>query len=1070
MPRGEDMASFDRPQTWSAALFAFGCAVAMVLAHYVGPAPRFLLPAVLGAALLVAVMVHFMLLSGRRRRSALLEDARLAAIVSGSSDAVIGTDLAGVVTSWNQAAENIFGYRADEALGHTVSRLIVPEDWQLQESAILASVARGEFVKRFHTQRRRHDGRLLDVSVTVAPIRDSRGRVVGAAKLLHDMSAEFAAYRHIMELNASLEKQVAERTERLEVQERFLHTVIEAMPGLVGYWDTALHCRFANHAYEDWFGRDEKEMIGISARELFGADAFRTVQPHLEAALRGEPQAFERVHVKPDGKVSHALAHYLPDVADARVRGVIVVVTDVSAIKEAEQVLVEARRRAEEATQAKSEFIANMSHEIRTPMNAIVGLSHLMQQMALPELALEMVERIRASGHSLLGIVNDILDFSKIEAGRLEVEHTEFDLAAVLDSLGTLMAAAQGTRALELLIDPPPPGVRHLVGDSLRLSQVLVNLAGNAIKFTERGEVRVRVDHVDATQRHRSVAAGAPVRLRFTVSDTGAGIPFDKQALVFDAFRQADSSTTRSHGGTGLGLTISARLVELMGGKLALASVPGQGSSFSFELGFGRAPSPADEEQGARPRRLLCVAEHNGLRDNLVVVARSLGWSCEAVADAEQAANRLAMPVAPGFDAVLIDWRCGGAEGQQAARLVRERAAARQTAVVLVVGPHERTLLHAQPGWERFGATLGKPVTPATLAAAVDGALNPEDAPLAAPRRTARPAARAAMRLAGLRVLVADDSEINRDVAERILSAEGASVVLAMDGRGAIEVLAREAGRIDLVLMDMQMPVMDGHAATREIRATPSLARLPVIALTAGAYESQRKLAMDAGVDAFVAKPFDVDELIGLIQSLTRRSGSPAPVPERRVFDRERAQRIWPQPADLARQLARFIASHGDADMALCALGANEQGARLHKLKGAAAQLGFEQLADEAARLERELAAGKGIDVTRLSAALSAAQIVAAEAQALVRQSADPTTRRQDDAAALSLGPRLARLADALEHEDVGALECLLEPAPPDVADSAWTALRRAVTEYDFRTATALLSAIEETEHTRTES
>jgi len=911
--------------------------------------------------------------------------------------------------------------------------------------------------------------------VTVAPIRDARGRVVGAAKLLHDMSAEFAAYRHIMELNASLEKQVVERTERLEVQERFLHTVIDAMPGLVGYWDTTLHCRFANHAYLDWFGRDEQQMIGISARELFGADAFEIVRPHLEAALRGEPQAFERVHVKPDGAVSHGLAHYLPDVADAQVRGIVVVVTDISAIKEAELVLVEARRKAEEATRAKSEFIANMSHEIRTPMNAIVGLSHLLQQMALPELGLEMVERIRASGHSLLGIVNDILDFSKIEAGRLEVEHTEFDLATVLDSLGTLMASALGARAIELLIDPPPPNARYLIGDSLRLGQVLVNLAGNAIKFTERGEVRVRVEHLETATRGRLVPAtmspSPPVRLRFTVSDTGAGIPQDKQSLVFDAFRQADSSTTRSHGGTGLGLTISSRLVELMGGRLALQSRAGQGSSFFFELGFERAAPPLESIDAVPPRRVLCVAEHAGLRDNVVAVARSLGWPCEAVIDAAQAADRVGMPAGPGFDAVLIDWRCGDADGPRAARLVRERAGARHAVVVLMVTPHERSLLQSQPGWETLGATLSKPVTPATLLAAVEGALNPVAQTLLAtarsiPRsRTGAPV----MRLVGLRVLVADDSEINRDVAERILAAEGASVVLAMDGRGAVEALAREAGRIDIVLMDMQMPVMDGHAATREIRATPSLAKVPVIALTAGAYESQRQLAMEAGVDAFVAKPFDVEALIALLQRLTRRaSAGPAPAAERRTFDRERAQRVWPQPEDLARQLGRFVASHGGAAEALRSLTPGEQGARLHKLKGAAGQLGFEQLADEAARLERELAAGVELDTARLSAALAAAKAVADELGAAAGGGA--RVELAAHAAGQALRPRLARLNAALEHEDVAELEQLLEPTPGDVPDSAWAALRLAVRDYDFRTAAALLHALEEPEHTRTES
>jgi len=1038
------------------------------------PAPaRYMLPAGLGAALLAAVTVHFMLLSASRRRRAVIEDARLAAIVSGASDAVIGTDLAGVVTSWNHAAETIFGYPAAEAIGRTVGALIVPLDWQHQEAAILASIARGDVVQRFNTQRRRRDGRLLDVSVTASPIRDAAGRIVGAAKTLHDMSAEFAAYRHIMELNASLEAQVVERTARLEEQERFLHAVIDTMPGLVGYWDTTLRCRFANHAYLDWFGRDAAQMVGVAARELFGAELFAQVEPHLLAALRGERQVFERTHVKPNGAVGYALAHYLPDVKDGRVRGIVVVTTDITAIKQAEQVLVDARRKAEDATLAKSEFIANMSHEIRTPMNAIVGLSHLLLQMTLPTLALEMVQRIRASGHALLGIVNDILDFSKIEAGRLEVERAPFDLAAVLDSLATLMASALGARPLELLIDAPPPGCRHLVGDSLRLGQVLVNLAGNAIKFTDSGEVRVRIERVErsaprAAARKPSDATG-PVTLRFSVSDTGAGIAADKQALVFEAFRQADSSTTRSHGGTGLGLTISSRLVELMGGRLALASRPGQGSSFSFELRLERAPAEAADAAPA-PQRLLCAAAHAGLRDNLVGVARSLGWQCEAVADAAEAAARAGLPVGPGFDAVLLDWHCGGSEGLQAARLVRERAGARDVAVVLLVTPHQRALLQALPGWEaQLGATLSKPVTPATLAAAVQAARDPaaREALRAVPHGRA-----AAMRLAGLRVLVADDSEINRDVAERILAAEGASIVLAVDGRTALEALARE--RVDLVLMDMQMPVMDGYAATREIRATPRLAALPVIALTAGAYRSQREQAQQAGVDAFVAKPFEVEELIGLVQRLARRAEAPVQAP--RVFDRARAARVWPRPEDLARQLGRFVASHGDAADALARLAPTEQAARLHKLRGAAAQLGFEQLADAAARLERELGAGGALDTERLAAALAAARAVAAAEAAGAGAGATAGAEPAPPAARVRPQPELgfaqhcAALAAALAQQDMGALERLLGAAPAEADAAAWAGLREAVNAYDFDGAAARLHAIEEeSASTRTE-
>ncbi|WP_197026558.1 response regulator [Hylemonella gracilis] len=1046
-------------------------------------APRQVAALIVLASALIAALLHVSLVNGQRRRKAWIEDARLAAILDGASDAIIGKDLQGRVTSWNRAAAQIFGYAASEAVGQKLADLIIPAQKHAEDASILARIQRGETVASLVTQRLRRDGTLVDVMLTASPVRDANGRVVGSASTLHDMTDELNARESILELNATLEAQVRERTSRLAASERFLHSLIDALPGLVSYWDTDLRCRYSNRTYQAWFGRSPEEMNGISRQELLGEELFRLNEPYIQGALRGEPQVMERAVTLPDGRTIHTLANFLPVFEEGVVCGYIVVSTDVTVLKQAEEALIKAKQKAEDATQAKSDFLANMSHEIRTPMNAILGLCYLLEQQALAPASREMVQKIHGAGRTLLTIINDVLDFSKIEAHHMVIEQVPFRLADVLDHLAGIMSASLGNKPVELIVGPAPEGGNFLMGDRLRLGQVLVNLASNAIKFTAHGEVEVRVDRLPD-------AGDGRILLRFSVRDTGIGIPSDKLEMIFHAFSQADTSTTRSFGGTGLGLAISRHLVALMGGRLQVHSVPEQGSEFHFELSF----EPSNPVDSALPDmthlRVLVADDHEATRKVLVDIAHSLGWHADAVATGTEAVNRVTQASVQAYDLLLLDWHMPGMDGLDAAAQIRELSQRDSAPIIIMVTAYERERLSGQAGVQATDAIICKPITSSGLYNAVLEARRHRGELQAEVSRT-----RAMQRLRNLRVLVVDDSEINRDVARSILAGEGAVVASAQDGQTALTMLRQQPDAYDIVLMDMQMPVMDGYVTTRHMRSIDALARLPVIALTAGAFSTQRVSALEAGVDEFVAKPFEVDQLVQVILDLVRRSRvrtgpsrrEDEPVPallpqlprqdttaQPQVLNVQRVLRVWGEPANLANYLRRFAASHQNTAHQLAQLPPEAAAALAHQVKGAAAQLGLEQVADLAGRLEPLLRRGE--DAQDLLGALPIA--MEAAFQAIANYSAQSSegmdmgvasaTGSEPSGSALSssawagdLASGLAQLREALRCDDPALVEPLLDALSARIPAHHLSALRSAIAAYDFRGAEGLVRALD---------
>jgi PAS domain S-box-containing protein len=476
---------------------------------------------------------------------------------------------------------------------------------------------------------------------------------------------------------AQLESLVHERTRALSQAELFARTIADNLPGRIVYWDRDLRCLFANRLYCEWFGFRREDIVGRTVDEIFPAARWRPVEPQIQAVLAGQPQLFEREETDLQGHAATTLVQFLPDVADGgEVRGFYVLALDITERKLASQrlqalnaELVAERDKAQAAARAKTAFLANMSHEIRTPMNAIIGLTHLMQRDTRDAVGQERLGKIADAAHHLMGIINDVLDLSKIDAGKLELEALDFDLEEMLARSCSMVAGPAHAKGLALQVDAQdlPLQVR---GDPTRLSQVLVNLLGNAVKFTERGAVTLR-----GTLLERDAKS---LRLRFEVRDTGIGIEPERVGRLFDAFEQSDSSTTRRFGGTGLGLAVTRQLVELMGGTVGVESTPGVGSLFWVTVRVQPAATPTarshadDPPQPAPHPRLgarVLLAEDNAVNQE---VARELlrAAGCEVdVADNGQRAVEMAR--AGGYDLILMDVQMPELDGIEASRQIR---------------------------------------------------------------------------------------------------------------------------------------------------------------------------------------------------------------------------------------------------------------------------------------------------------------------------------------------------------------------------------------------------------------
>jgi two-component system sensor histidine kinase/response regulator len=546
-------------------------------------------------------------------------------------------------------------------------------------------------------------------------------------------------------------------------------------------------------------------------------------------------------------------------------------VMDVTSRKRVQEAIEKARQAAEDANQAKSDFLANMSHEIRTPMNAVIGFSDLALKTDLTPRQKDYVSKIHNAGVSLLGLINDILDFSKIEAGRLEMEQVDFSLEQVLDGVTSLVSPSTYAKGLELLLNIAEDIPVDLVGDPHRLNQVLVNLLGNSVKFTQTGEVELRATVSEIT--------GEKVKLRFSVRDTGIGMTAEQTTKLFQPFTQADSSTTRKYGGTGLGLSIVRRLIEMMSGQIWVESEPGKGTTFIFTAWFGWG-SKAVRISRTIPEILdgmhvLVVDDNSVAREMMRNVLQSLRFRAQAAGSGAEAVEEVSKAAGDDpFGLVLMDCQMPGMDGIEATRRIRSESGLEKGPAVFMLSASGGSEEEREHALEAGAANLlVKPCTPSTL---FDAIIEYFAAPHLSEKTGPLRGTPQVHPLEGARVLLVEDNEINQQIATELLSAAGIDVVVAANGRDALDKVLQGDDSYDIVLMDIQMPDMDGYEVTRRIREEARFADLPIIAMTAHALVQEKQKAADAGMNDHISKPIDPQAMFETLRRHYRKARAPA--------------------------------------------------------------------------------------------------------------------------------------------------------------------------------------------------
>ena len=958
----------------------------------------------------------------------------------------------------NQAAAKIFGYSSrEEIIGKTPLDMAAPTQYDGSDSAAASqrrdqsALSRG--IESFEWRHQRPNGEIWDAMVHLMAF-TYRGRRLLQATLDDITEAKMTG-------------------EALRQSRQLLESVLENSPAVIYAKLRDGRYTFINREWELVCNLTRQQVLGRTDLDLFPTEIAEQFRSNDLAVMTAGSlvESEERVD-SPSGEQLF-LSKKVPLISsNGEVEGLCGISTNITNIRRTELALREAKAAAEDATKAKSEFLANMSHEIRTPLNAIIGLSHLCLRADLSERQHDYVSKIRAAGASLLDLINSILDFSKIEAGKLDLVVSRFAMDEVLEKLLTLVAQKVQDKGIELLFDVAPDIPPALLGDPLRLGQILTNLLSNAVKFTEHGEIRLV-----AEIRER---VGDRVKLRFSVSDTGIGMTEEQAKRLFQPFSQADSSTSRRYGGTGLGLAISKTLVEMMEGSIHVDTEPEKGSTFSFDIVLGIP------DVGARKvvpwqlsnLKVLVVDDNAYAREIMRSLLKTLGAvvaqassGVEAIEAVERADDERQ------FDVILMDWHMPGMNGIEAAQRIKANRALTTHPTIVIVTAFGREEVYAEAKRTGLNHILIKPVTSSTLVDTLIEISVPTDTvPILRERDNS------AYDLSGLRVLLAEDNKINQQIAVELLEHVGASVEIANNGREAIEKLTAKGADslFDIVLMDLQMPEVDGYQAVAQIRAEPNLIALPIIALTAHALSEERERCLAAGMHGHVSKPIDPEALYAtLLQFWQPRDGKDVRSARKEIADldapltvisgvdvKDGLRRVAGN-ARLYRALLKQFADRQFEEAAEIQRALErrdyETAERLaHTVKGSAGNLGARVLSELADGLERAI---RSHDAEAIASQINHFAEDWARTARSIFESINPLTETTSVSAVslVDLLPLLTHLREMLSANDGESLDYFLEirdRLEGSVSMPDLSTLHDAVAQFDFPIALDCLASI----------
>ena len=923
---------------------------------------------------------------------------------------------------------------------------------------------RDEWEQRFI----RRDGRTVVTSARFNLLRNAAGKPQYVTSLIEDITEHKRA------------------EEALRESEQLFRSIFENAQIGISFFNIDKKAIFPNRALQEMLGYTEQELGQLERwDEISHPDERASAAERYAELVQGkrEKNQWEQRLVRKDGRIATTSVRFslLRDTA-GNPQYVAALQEDITERKRLEAELVAAKEVAEAATRAKSDFLANMSHEIRTPMNAILGMTHLALKTDMTPQQRDYLTKTKAAAQALLGIINDILDFSKIEAGKLDMEKVDFQLEDVLGNVCTLVTEKAHDKNLELLISAPQDLPPHLVGDPLRLGQVLVNLLSNALKFTDRGEIVVTVALVEEVWDK--------VNLKFSVRDSGIGMTPEQVARLFQPFIQADSSTTRKYGGTGLGLSISKRLVEMMNGNIWVESNHGTGSTFHFTAWFGIG-------SGERKRgrlipdiagiRVLVVDDNQQAREILTNSLKTLALRVESASSGENAIRAIvADDSRDPYQLVMMNWHMPGLDGLEASRIIKRGDRLKHVPKIVMVTGFGREDIASQADGIGIEGYLLKPITPSTLYDTLvelfGGAGHDAD-----PSRAIRAAAATSRAATGIRILLVEDNEVNQQVAAELLESVGASVQIANHGGEALRILTKgeQPPPFDIVFMDLQMPEMDGFTATRLLRAEPQLQDLPIIAMTAHALVEERQRCLEAGMNDHVSKPIDPDALFTTLMrwvkprqaptaEVAARPAKPADdmiLPEITGVDVESGLRRVAGNKRLYRDLLlQFAAKQSDVDSQIST--AIENGDRklaeraVHTVKGVAGNIGLSLVFTAAEKLERAI---REEDASVPALVEEFAQVLRRQVQTIQQAIRDVMPNRpvegkcSDGFDARAAAAAIAHLRVLLEASDGDAAEAFLaleDALAGTFAQLRLFALSAAINEFDFDSALLKLDQI----------